>query len=92
MNLLNIRFHPDRGELIFPDIEHEDDVFQLALREVVVVENGVTNTETGKTRPSIVLRLDMPDGKTGIVITTARLLVTLSNTIWAKNPDLMEGL
>lgn len=87
---MNIRFHADREEVIFPDIEKGQGQ-EADLTEVVVVANGVADPGGGPDRPSIVIRFNLPDGKVGIALTTARLLLTLADMVRAKYPDLMEG-
>ena len=51
--------------------------------EVAVLNNGM---ETG--RPSVALRIDLPDGTVVIVETSARLFCTAAKIIMSKNPDL----
>lgn len=88
MTTMAVRFHTNREDLIFPDVEEGDGVW-LQLDEVVVVDNGV-DVGNGKTRPSVILRLGLPDGKSAFVITSARLVSLLSSMILARHPDLME--
>jgi hypothetical protein len=85
---MNIRFHADRDDLIFPDIEPGKG-WHVEIAEIVVVENGM-DAGGGKTRPSVVVRVDLPDGKSGVMMTSGRLLVTLARMIMVKFPDLME--
>lgn len=89
MPQLNIRFHPDRNDLIFPDIE-EGAAIWGGITEAVVVANGVQGAD-GKDRPSVVLRIDTGDGPSVVTITSARLLVSLARMVEAKFQDLMEG-
>lgn len=53
---------------------------------VAVLENGM-----GSGRPSIALRIDLPDGKSVIAETTARLFCTAARAIMARYPDLFVG-
>lgn len=89
MTPLSIRFHADREELIFPEIEEGQGV-EAHLSEVVVVANG-THGSDGKSRPSILLKLELPDGKIGVAMTTARLLCAFAKMIEARHPNLFEG-
>ena len=41
-------------------------------------------------RPSVAIRLDLPDGQTVLAETSARLFVTAARTIMAKYPNLFE--
>lgn len=54
--------------------------------QVAVLDRGM---ESG--RPSIALRIDLPDGQHVIAETSARLFVTAARAIHAKYPDLFEG-
>lgn len=45
-------------------------------------------TESG--RPSVALRLDLPDGSVVIAETTARLFCTAARAMLAKHPDLFD--
>lgn len=42
-------------------------------------------------RPSVSLRIDLPDGKLVIAETSARLFCTAARVIMARHPDLFEG-
>jgi len=86
---LTIRFHPDRNDLIFPDIE-EGQGFEAHISEVVVVANGVDGQD-GVTRPSIVFRVELPDGKVGVAMTTGRLFCAFADMIKAKHPQAFEA-
>jgi hypothetical protein len=86
---LSIRFHDDKDELIFPDIE-EGQGYEAHVSEVVVVANGVEGAD-GITRPSVVLRIELPDGKVGVAMTTARLFCTFADMIKAKHPKAFEA-
>lgn len=88
MTPLSIRFHADREELIFPEIEEGQGV-EAHLSEVVVVANGTGDGVN--TRPSILLKLELPDGKIGVAMTTARLLCAFAKMIEARHPNLFEG-
>jgi len=53
--------------------------------QVAVLENGMASG-----RPSIALRIDLPDGKHVIAETSARLFVTAGRAIHAKYPNLFD--
>lgn len=86
---LTIRFHADRNDLIFPDLEEGQGV-EGHIAEVVVVANGVDGAD-GVTRPSVLLRIELPDGKTAIAMTTGRLFCTFADTIKARHPKAFEA-
>lgn len=54
--------------------------------QVAVLDKGL---QSG--RPSVAIRIDLPDGRTVIAETTARLFCTAARAIMAKYPDLFEG-
>ncbi len=54
--------------------------------QVAVLDAGMASG-----RPSIALRIDLPDGQHVIAETSARLFVTAARAISAKYPDLFEG-
>jgi hypothetical protein len=53
---------------------------------VAVLDGGMAS---GK--PSLTLRLDLPDGRTVLAETSARLFCSAARAIMAKYPDLFEG-
>lgn len=89
MPVLNMRYHPDRNELIFPDIEEGQGV-EGQISEVVCVANGVSGDD-GVDRPSVLIRIELPDGKSAIAMTTARLFCAFADTIKAKHPQAFEA-
>lgn len=79
-----------RGVGAWPDITDKD---RLLLPgpdgppiQVATLDQG---TEAG--RPSVAIRVDLPDGKIMIAETSARLFCTAAKMIMAKYPDLFEG-
>lgn len=89
---LSIRFHPDREEVIFPEIEEHQGV-EAILSEVVVVANGMDASDLGQgeTRPSVILKLELPEGKIGVAMTSARLFCAFADMIRAKHPKAFEA-
>ena len=53
--------------------------------QVAVLEAGMSSG-----RPSIAIRIDLPDGRFVIAETTARLFCTAGKAIMARYPDLFE--
>lgn len=75
-----------KGDNAWPDLAGKD-VIHLSNGapplQVAVLDGGM---QSG--RPSVALRVDLPDGKVVIAETTARLLCTAAKAIMAKYPDL----
>jgi hypothetical protein len=65
-----------------PYIHFADDAPPI---QVAVLDAGMTSG-----RPSVALRLDLPDGQTVIAETSARLFCTSARAIMAKYPDLFK--
>lgn len=55
--------------------------------QVAVLDRGMTSGA-----PSLSLRIDLPDGRTVIAETSARLFVSVARIIGAKYPDLFVDL
>lgn len=89
MTQLSIRFHPDRKDMIFPDLEEGQGLY-AEIAEVVVVANGMDG-EDGVTRPSVAFLIALPDGKYGVALTSARLFCMMADTIRAKHPQAFEA-
>lgn len=53
--------------------------------EVAVLDGGLASG-----RPSVAIRIELPDGQTVVAETTARLFVTAGRAIAAKYPRLFE--
>lgn len=53
---------------------------------VAVLDGGMASG-----RPSVALRLELPDGQTVIAETSARLFASAGRAIMAKYPNLFEG-
>ena len=53
--------------------------------QVAVLDGGLVSG-----RPSVAIRADLPDGRTVVVETSARLFVTAAQAIHARYPDLLK--
>ncbi len=53
--------------------------------QVCALEGGLASG-----RPSVAIRIDLPDGRSVIAETTARLFVSAGRAIWARYPDLFK--
>jgi hypothetical protein len=77
-----------QGEGAFADVPREQFIHMgrdAKPIQVVVLDKGMSS---GK--PSVALRLDLPDGTTVCAETSARLFVTAARAIHARYPDLLE--
>ena len=54
--------------------------------QVALIDHGMASG-----RPSIAIRLDLPDGQTVIAETTARLFVSAARGIESRYPNLFDG-
>ena len=79
-----------QGDSAWPDLATKKDVVVLDSNtgaiKVAVLAGGM---QSG--RPSVMLRFELPDGKTVLAETSARLFCTAARAIMAKYPDLFEG-
>jgi hypothetical protein len=78
-----------RGDNAWPDLQNKP-VIHLANDappiQVAMLEGGLASG-----RPSVAIRIDLPDGQTVIAETTARLFCSAARAIMAKYPDLFVG-
>ena len=75
------------GDNAWPDLQGKDIIH---LRDgppiqVAVLDGGMTSG-----RPSVAMRIDLPDGRSVIAETSARLFATAARAIMAKYPDLFN--
>lgn len=74
------------GDNAWPDIQDKE-IIHLSNDappiQVATLEGGLASG-----RPSIAIRIDLPDGKVVVVETTARLFCSAGRAIQAKYPDL----
>ena len=85
---MTIKFQSENDKPTWPELERENCIHLGAGApeiQVVALEGGM---ESG--RPSIALRLDLPDGKSVIAETSARLFVSAARAIAARYPDLFK--
>jgi hypothetical protein len=81
---MNIKFN---GDGAFTDLEDKmDHVISIQTPiEVVVLDKGMVS---GK--PSIAMRIELPDGRTVIAETSGRLFALAGKAVLARYPDLFE--
>jgi hypothetical protein len=80
------------GDKAWPDLADKpaDAVVQLDA-ERGAIKIAVLDGGTASGRPSVMLRFELPDGRTVLAETTARLFCTAGRMITARWPDLFEG-
>jgi hypothetical protein len=74
----------DDKEPAWPDLEGKDPVEGTGV-QIVCLDKGMASG-----RPSIGLRIDLPDGSAVFAETSARLLCIVAKAIMARYPDLFE--
>lgn len=67
--------------------KHKDNVIHYTeTLEILVLDNGMKSG-----RPSVMLRINLPDGKIVLAETSARGLCWAAAVIKSKYPDILEG-
>lgn len=82
------------GDKCWPDLEQkaiDNKVIHLDGNDLPPIQVGVIEGGLASGRPSLTLRIDLPDGKVILAETTARLFCTSARIIMAKYPNLFEG-
>lgn len=86
MIVMNINFNGDNA---WPEIRDKT-IIHLGTGappiQVAVLDGGLRSG-----RPSVAIRIDLPDGQHVIAETTARLFCTAARAIMAKYPNLFDG-
>lgn len=86
MSHINIHL---KGEGAFADLGKELEKALLVPANspihVALLDGGMASG-----RPSVAIRLDLPDGKSVVAQTSARLFVTAARAIMARHPDLFK--
>jgi uncharacterized protein (UPF0371 family) len=75
-------------EPAWPELLNNDKLIYLQNQPVGI---ACIDKATSKGKPSVALRIELPDGRTVIAETTARLFCTAAKAIEARFPDLFEG-
>lgn len=75
----------DGKEAVYPDLTEDQIIHTKGKIEVVCIDDGM-----GSGRPSVALRVDLPDGLVLISETSARLFCTAARAIMAKYPELFD--
>ena len=77
------------GDKAWPDLRDNPNVLNGmgndASIQLAVLDHGTTNG-----RPTVAIRIDLPDGKIVITETTARLFVQVAKIIETKYPGLLD--
>ena len=78
------------GEGAWPDLRDNPAVIHLANGappiQLAVLPSGMVSG-----RPSVAIRIDLPDGQHVLAETSARLLCSAARAIMARYPDLFDG-
>ncbi|HTE38027.1 MAG TPA: hypothetical protein VK630_15915 [Reyranella sp.] len=86
---MTIHFVGKTDSVLWPELKREQ-IVHLGNGSppinVAIIEGGMAS---GK--PSVMLRIDLPDGRHVLAETTAALVVTLGKMIAGRYPDLSEG-
>lgn len=80
-----LRFLHQDDPAPYPDLD-ADKIISVEQVDIFVLDAG---TQSG--RPSVALKIDLPDGQTVVAQTTARLFCTHARAIMARYPDLFDG-
>lgn len=75
----------DGKEPVYPELTEDQIIHTKGKIEVVCIDNGM-----GSARPSVALRIDLPDGPVVIAETSARLFCTAARAIMGKYPKLFD--
>lgn len=77
------------GDNAWPDLRGED--FIHLGQGAPPIQVAVLNAGVASGRASVALRIDLPDGRTVIAETSARLFCAAARAIMARYPDLFVG-
>lgn len=79
------------GENAWPDLQGRE-IIHIAEQPGIAIQVAVLDQGLKSGRPSIVIRIDLPNGRTSVVAeTTARLYCMAARIVMAKYPDLFDG-
>lgn len=78
------------GDNAWPDLRDKEKVVHLG-NGTPPIQVGVLDAGMTSGRPSIGIRVDLPDGTTVVAETSARLFCMAARLIMNKFPDLYEG-
>jgi hypothetical protein len=77
------------GDNVWPDLRDKT-IIHLG-QDAPPISVAVLNGGLASGRPSVAIRIDLPDGQTVVAETTARLFCTAAKAIMARYPDLFVG-
>jgi hypothetical protein len=86
INLNGDNIWPDLREKKFVHLRGHDGASGESRIQVAVLDGGMKSG-----LPSVAIRLDLPDGKTVVAETSARLFCTAARAIMAQYPNLFEA-
>lgn len=76
------------GDAAWPDLKESKDAIILMGNEAPTIDVAVLNEGMRSGRPSVALRINLPDGRPVVVETSAVLFCSAAKAIMAKYPDL----
>ena len=79
-----------QGDGCWPDLEGKD-LLTLSGPDAPSIQLALLPGGMDSGKPSISIRIDLPDGRVLLTETSARLFCTAANMVMAKYPDLFEG-
>jgi hypothetical protein len=78
------------GDNAFPELRDHKKLVHLS-NDAPPMQIAVLDAGMSSGRPSVCMRLDLPDGTVVLAETSARLFCMTAKQIMAKYPDLFEG-
>lgn len=82
------------GDDCWPDLQDKkigEDIINLMHSAAPPIKLAVLDKGMGSGRPSVTIRLDLPDGRVVLTETSARLFCGAARAIMGRYPDLFEG-
>jgi hypothetical protein len=76
------------GDNAWPDLRDKE-IIHIA-NDAPPIQVAALNGGLASGRPSVAIRIDLPDGRTVVAETTARLFCSAARAIQAKYPDLFK--
>lgn len=73
------------GDNAWPELKDAEIILPEGTLQVAILTGGLASG-----RPSVAIRIDLPDGRHVIAQTTARLFVSAGRAIVARHPDLFD--
>lgn len=78
------------GDNAFSELQDHPKIVHLG-NDAPAIQVAVLDAGMSSGRPSVCMRLDLPDGTVVLAETSARLFCAAARQVMAKYPDLFEG-